>query len=165
MDPNAGLAQFRPVEMATLDQGNGHDKHSCLAALECELLSALRRRTGGAVSLLVIRGISVSWHVLPNNNPSPTTGACHTGAKNAIRHSTIIRVEAFLDASNASPMTNFSSIGIEPNRYCAELLSHARTTRSGRNRARQRRMFQIPFQLSRSATRFEQLCGSIVICA
>jgi hypothetical protein len=87
---NLLLAQFRPIEMATLEQGNRQCEHSSLTAFEGKFFPALRRRAGGIAPLLIISGVGISWRVLPHNNPGPTTGACYTRAKNTIRHSAII---------------------------------------------------------------------------
>jgi hypothetical protein len=82
-----GSLQFRSVEMATLEQGNGQFKHPSLTSFEYEVLPALWHRTGGAEPILIVGASSGSPL---NDNPSPTVGTCHARAHNPIRHSTII---------------------------------------------------------------------------
>lgn len=82
-----GSLQFRSVEMATLQQGNGQFKYPSPTSLEYELLPALWHRTGGAEPVLIVGASSGSPL---NDNPSPTAGTCHGRAHNPIRHSTII---------------------------------------------------------------------------
>ena len=82
-----GSLQFRSVEMATLEQGNGQFKYPSLTSFEYEVLPALWHRTGGAEPILIVGASSGSPL---NDNPSPTAGTCHARAHNPIRHSTII---------------------------------------------------------------------------
>jgi hypothetical protein len=82
-----GSLQFRSVEMATLEQGNGQFKYPRLTSFEYEVLLALWHRTGGSEPILIVGASSGSPL---NDNPSPTAGTCHARAHNPIRHSTII---------------------------------------------------------------------------
>lgn len=79
---------FRSIEMTTLKQRDRQFKYLSLSVIECKLLATLRHGTGGAEPLLII---TVSESFPLNDHPSPTAGACHARAQNAIRHSGIIR--------------------------------------------------------------------------
>ena len=49
-----GSLQFRSVEMATLEQGNGQFKYPSLASFEYELLSALRQLSLRRAGFLIL---------------------------------------------------------------------------------------------------------------
>jgi hypothetical protein len=85
-----GLPQFRSIEMATLEQGNGQFKQPSLTSVECEFRSALRHRTRGFEPILIIMAVSSDFPL--NDDPSPTPGTCHAQTQNAIGHSEIIKV-------------------------------------------------------------------------
>jgi hypothetical protein len=77
--------QFGSVEMATLEQGDGHFELPRLTSVERELFSAIGHRTHSTKPILFTTNLSGNFSV--NDNPSPTTGTGHARAQNTIRHS------------------------------------------------------------------------------
>jgi hypothetical protein len=66
-----GLPQFRSIEMATLEQGNGQFKQPSLTCVECEFRSALRHWTGGFEPILNYYGRQQRFS--PERRPKPHT--------------------------------------------------------------------------------------------
>jgi len=80
----ASSLQFGPVEMATLEQGDGQFKNPCLTSVEGKLFAAIWHGTSGAEPVLI--GCDTPSGSLLNDNPSSTAGTGHARAQNPIGH-------------------------------------------------------------------------------
>ena len=80
----ASSLQFGPVEMATLEQGDGQFKNPCLTSVEGKLFAAIWHGTSGAEPVLI--GCDAPSGSLLNDNPSPTAGTGYARTQNPIGH-------------------------------------------------------------------------------
>ena len=95
----ASSLQFGPVEMATLEQGDGQFKNPCLTSVEGKLFAAIWHGTSGAEPLVI--GCNTPSSSLLNDNPSPTAGTCHARTQNPIGHGNNYRATRELNQTSS----------------------------------------------------------------